>query len=73
MAKIEDIEKLALELPETERATLASHLLHSLPPILDDEDEGVAEALLRDAEMDKDPAIGISLDQLDRQIKSRKR
>jgi len=35
---------------------------------LSDEDEGVAEALRRDAELDADPSQGISLAQLDSQI-----
>ena len=31
MATIAEVEKLALDLPETERAALAAHLLGSLP------------------------------------------
>jgi hypothetical protein len=45
MATINEIEKLALDLPENERAVLAAHLLGSLPPVLHDADEGIAEAL----------------------------
>ena len=40
MATIAEVEKLALDLPETERAVLAAHLLGSLPSVLHDEDEG---------------------------------
>ena len=47
---------------------LASHLLASLPPVLSDEDDGVAEALRRDAEMEANTQIGISLEQLDQQV-----
>ena len=36
-----------------------------------DEDDGIAEALLRDAELDSNPALGISLEQLDEQIERR--
>ena len=36
---------VAVKLNERERATLAANLLHPLPPILFDEDEGIAEAL----------------------------
>jgi len=43
-----------LRLPEKERASLASRLLRSLPPGARDDDEGVAEALHRDAELDAD-------------------
>ena len=69
MAKIIEIEKLALDLPEKERAVLAARLLGSLPPVLHDEDDGIAEALRRDAELEANPAAGLSLEQLDRQSK----
>jgi hypothetical protein len=72
MATIVEIEKLALNLPERERATLAANLLESLPGVLSDEDEGLAEALRRDAEIDANPDQTISLAQLDGQIKSRR-
>jgi putative addiction module component (TIGR02574 family) len=72
MAIIAEVEKLALDLPESQRAVLAAHLLGSLPSILHDEDEGIAEALRRDAELDADPVAGISLEQLDRQIERRR-
>ena len=65
MASIVEIEKLALELPEQERATLAANLLESLPGILSDEDEGLTEAMRRDAEIDAGAAQTISLSQLD--------
>ena len=73
MATIVDVEKLAFDLPEGQRAVLAAHLLESLSPVLHDEDEGVAEALRRDAELDASPSSGISLEQLDRQVRSRRR
>jgi hypothetical protein len=69
---VAELEKLALDLPENQRAVLAAHLLRSLPPVLHDEDEGLAEALQRDAQLDADPASGISLAQLDKQIESRR-
>ena len=72
MATITEVEKLALELPENHRAVLAAHLLGSLSPVLYDEDEGIAEALLRDAEFDENPALGLSMEQLDEQIKRRR-
>ncbi|HEU4390078.1 MAG TPA: addiction module protein [Blastocatellia bacterium] len=73
MATIGEIEKLALSLTEKERATLAANLLESLPGVLSDEDEGVAEAVRRDAELELNPDQAISLAQLDAQIKSRRR
>jgi putative addiction module component (TIGR02574 family) len=72
MPTVNEIEKLALELPEMDRAVLASALLDSLSPILDDEDEGMTEALRRDAELDADPSLGLSLEQLDQQIAHRR-
>ena len=68
MAAITEVEKLALDLPESERAILAAHLLGSLPPMLHDEDEGIAEALRRDSDLDADPPSGMSLEQLDQAI-----
>ena len=49
MATITEVEKLALDLPDKERAVLAAHLLLSLPPILEHQDEGIAEAKLAKA------------------------
>lgn len=51
MATANEVEKLALDLAEKERAILAAHLLKSLPAVLDDADEGMAEALQRDKEI----------------------
>lgn len=72
MITIDEVERLAFDLPESQRALLATHLLNSLPPVLHDDDEGIAEALRRDADFDADPAFGISLEQLNQQI-ARKR
>ena len=73
MVTIVEVEKLAVDLPENQRALLAAHLLGSLAPVLHDEDEGIAEALLRDAELDANPDLGMSLEQLDQQIDQRRR
>ena len=72
MATITEVEKLAFDLPDSDRAVLASHLLRSLPPVLHDDDEGIAEALRRDAELDANPDLGITLDQLDQRIQDRR-
>ena len=72
MATIVEIEKMALTLPEKQRATLAASLLESLPGVLSDEDEGFAEALRRDADLDANPHEAISLTALDEQINSRR-
>jgi hypothetical protein len=72
MATITEVEKLALDLPVNQRAVLAAHLLGSLPSVLHDGDEGIAEALQRDAELDASPSSGVSLEQLDQQIERRR-
>jgi len=73
MSTITEVEKLALDLPETDRALLAAHLLDSLPAVLHDEDGGIGEALRRDAEIDADPKSGMSLKQVDAQVAQRRR
>jgi putative addiction module component (TIGR02574 family) len=72
MVTIVEVEKLALGLPEQQRARLAANLLESLPAVLSDEDEGIAEAMRRDAELNDDPAQAISLEQLDDEIQRRR-
>lgn len=64
MASLSEIKALAMELTVSERATLASRLLQSLPPEFEDDDDGVAEALRRRAEMEADPSMCISFDEL---------
>lgn len=63
----------ALRLPEKQRASLASSLLQSLPPVAFDDDEGVAEALRRDAELDANPSLAMSLGDLDLHIQQRRK
>jgi hypothetical protein len=72
MSTIVEIEKLALDLSEQERATLAANLLNSLPGVLSDEDEGIAEAMRRDAEIEANTAQAISSTELDTHIQSRR-
>jgi hypothetical protein len=59
MTRVQAIKKEALSLTDAERAVLAADLLETLPAVLSDEDEGVAEALRRDVELDADPSSGI--------------
>jgi hypothetical protein len=65
MRAVADIEKEILELNDEQRARLAVSILDSLPAVLADQDEGIAEALRRDAELDADPESALSLEQLD--------
>ena len=69
MSVIAEAEELALSLSESDRARLASKLLRSLPPINDNDDDGIDEAIRRDREMDENPSLGISLEELDRRIR----
>ena len=69
MLTLHEIEQQALGFPEADRAFLAARLLGSLPAVLADEDEGVAEALRRDAELERDPSQAITLEQLLRSVK----
>jgi hypothetical protein len=62
------IELEALKLPEAERASSAARLLSSLPLMLSDNDEGIAEALRRDAELGRDPSAALTLEQFRRVI-----
>jgi hypothetical protein len=70
MATIVEVEKLALNLTEKERAALAANLLESLPGVLWDEGEGVA--LRRDSEIDANPDQAISLAQLDSHMQNQR-
>lgn len=58
--KLEEIQKCAMELPDPDRASLATELLISLPAVLVDEDDGIAEARRRSKELDEDPSAGCS-------------
>ncbi len=73
MRAVADIEKEILALNEEQRAQLAVSILDSLPGVLADPDEGIAEALRRDAELDADPEKALSLEQLDGLIRDRRR
>ena len=60
MVTLAEIEAMALRLPDGDRARLAANMLESLPGVLVDEDEGLAEALRRSEEMDRDPSVCLS-------------
>ena len=60
MVTLSEIETLAFSLPESDRAKLAADLLESLPSVLADDDDGLAEALRRSEEMDRDPSTRLT-------------
>jgi hypothetical protein len=68
MVKLAEIEAQAMLLPDSDRAALAEHLLGSLPGVLHEDDLGLAEAIRRDAELDENPAIGLTIDQLKKSL-----
>lgn len=68
MTRIQMLKKEAMGLTDSERATLASELLYSLPATLSDEDEGVAEALRRDAELSSNSSTGISWNEIKKEL-----
>jgi putative addiction module component (TIGR02574 family) len=68
MTRIQQLEREAMALTDGERAALATRLLQTLPAVLSDEDEGIAEALRRDAELDANPASGMSWDDLRKEL-----
>lgn len=57
-----------MKLTASERAALASHLLQSLPPEFDEDDDGLDEAMRRDAEMDADPKMCLTLEEFKRAV-----
>ena len=72
MTTLATVETLALELPENQRATLAMHSLDSLPGLFSEADGGLAEAKRRDAELDENPTIGLTLREFEEKILSRR-
>ena len=48
------------------------HILDSLPGLFSEPDGGLAEAVRRDAELDENPTIGLTLDEFDEKILSRR-
>lgn len=58
---IAEVEKLAMELSALERGKLAEKLIASLPgPFIEDDDDGVEEALRRSREMDENPDMSLT-------------
>jgi hypothetical protein len=60
MITLAEIESLALGLSVSDRAKLAADLLESIPGVLDEDDDGLSEAIRRSEEMDRDPSGCVS-------------
>lgn len=72
MSVIAEAEVLALSLSDSDRAKLAEKLIASLPgPFIEDDNDGIDEAIRRSREMDDNPAVSISMEELDEMIKKR--
>jgi hypothetical protein len=66
MTRVQEIQQQASALSICEKAELAAALLESLPPVLADEDEGLAEAHRREEEMDGVPPAAMTWEELRR-------
>jgi Putative addiction module component len=64
MLTLNEIEQEAMKLPDRSRAYLVSRLLASLPAVLSDDDDGVAEAMRRTAELERNPELAITLEEV---------
>lgn len=72
MSVVAETEELALSLSASDRAKLAEKLIASLPgPFIVDDDDGIEEAMRRSREMDENPEMAISLEELDELIRKR--
>jgi len=71
MSVLAEIREKALGLSESERGQLAETLLESLPGPPANDDDGIEEAIRRAKELEANPELGISLEQLDEMIRKR--
>ena len=72
MSSVAEAEQIALSLPTKERGELIEKLIRSLPgPFIEDDDDGIEEAIRRSKEMDENPEMSISMEKLDEMIKKR--
>lgn len=66
--KLEELQKCVMELPDGDRARLATELLGSLPSVLVDPDDGIAEARRRARELAQNPSVGCSWEEIRRDL-----
>ena len=72
MSVLSEIREKALGLSESERGQLAESLLESLAGHwVDDDGDGIEEAIRRAKDLEANPELGISLEELDRMIRQR--
>ena len=69
METLSSLQAQIMTLPDGARANLASFILQSLPAFyIDEDDDGLAEALRREAEMEADPSMCITFEELKRSV-----
>lgn len=66
--QLEELQKRVMDLPDGDRAWLAAELLGSLPTMLVDEDDGIAEARRRSRELADDPSKGRTWEEIRREL-----
>ncbi len=72
MSVLAEAEEIASKLSDAERGKLAEKLIASLPgPFIEDDDDGIEEAIRRSREMDENPEMAITMEQLDEMIRKR--
>lgn len=67
-----ELASMVMNLPDKQRAELVALMLASLPSVLTDQDDGTAEALRRDAEIEGGSQRAMSLEDLDAAIHNRR-
>jgi hypothetical protein len=72
LSTLETLGRQALSLPESERASLATRILDSLPPLFVESDGGEEEARRRNDELTTHPERGLSIVQLEEKVRSRR-
>ena len=68
MPTLAEVENQAMQLSHSERTALLARLLRNSPGVLHDQDEGVAEALRRDAGLESGTVKGLSLEEVRRSL-----
>ena len=68
MDTLTHLEEQIMTLPDGARARLASYILQSLPAVCVDDDDGDAEAMRRNAEMDANPSACLTMEEFKRAV-----
>ncbi|MCC5790973.1 MAG: hypothetical protein JJT75_15185 [Opitutales bacterium] len=68
MSRLEALKNEAMSMNDHDRAILASDLLCSLPAALQDEDDGLGEAIRRDKELSESDSCSVSWDELKKSV-----